>query len=146
MTSCGPSSTNERKSSRSSGDSARGSISEYAYARRRFFGFSVFVLPSEAAAAPHLHLLQIQVVHRGYVERQQLRDDESANHSEAERLTRLRARAVAESDRQRTHQRGHRGHHDGAEANQCAVVDGLLCALSGALRIQRKVDHHDRIL
>ena len=43
--------------------------------------------------------------------------------------------------------RGHRGHHDGAEAQQARLIDGLdrRQALL-ALGLQGKVDHHDGIL
>ena len=65
----------------------------------------------------------------------------------------MRAGADGQSDRQGTHQRGHGGHHDRAEADQAGFVDRLfggfcvlaLCRVS-ALRFNGEVDHHDGIL
>ena len=49
-------------------------------------------------------------------------------------------------DRQRAHQRRHRGHHDRPEAHDAALEDRLGRALAlGALRVEREVDHHDGV-
>ena len=44
-------------------------------------------------------------------------------------------------------QRGHGGHHDGAEAQQAGLVDGVhrRHALL-ALGVEREIDHHDAVL
>ena len=59
----------------------------------------------------------------------------------------LGARARAEGQRQRAEQGRHRRHHDGPEAEQAGLVDGLGGRLAAAaLRVEREVDHHDRVL
>ena len=54
---------------------------------------------------------------------------------------------VTEGQRNACQQRRHRGHHDGPEAQQAGVVDGVGRVLSVLpLALQRKVDHHDAVL
>ncbi len=44
-------------------------------------------------------------------------------------------------------QRGHGGHHDGAEAQQAGLVDGVQRRHAlFALRVEREIDHHDGVL
>ena len=72
---------------------------------------------------------------------------QAADDGDAERLAQFRARAGAEGERQAAEQRGHGGHHDGAEAQQAGLVDGLARRLAClALGFQREVDHHDGVL
>src|SRR6266850_7758064 len=84
---------------------------------------------------PSLQPLEIEVDHRRDVEGEHLRQQEAADHGEAERLARAAAGAEADGDRQASHQRCHGGHHDGPEARQARLVDGLLRRHAlGALR------------
>ncbi len=93
------------------------------------------------------HCRHVSVEDRRQVERDELREEQSADHHQTERLPRFAARAVAESDGHRAQQRRHGGHHDGAEADQAAFVDGLgrREALI-ALGFESEVDLHDRVL
>src|ERR1035438_7626828 len=72
---------------------------------------------------PLLQAFQVEVDYRGNVERQELADDEAADHGEAERLAGVGAFAVTESDGQGAEKGGHGGHHDGAGAQQAALPD-----------------------
>src|SRR5438874_10106939 len=65
-----------------------------------------------------LQPLEIEVDHRRDVEGEELREQQSADHREAERLARAAAGAKADGDRQAAHQRRHGRHHDRAEADQ----------------------------
>jgi hypothetical protein len=66
---------------------------------------------------------------------------------DAEGMAQLRAGAGAEHQRQRAEQRGQRRHHDRAEAQQRRLEDRLARRLAAlALGVERKVDHHDRVL
>src|SRR5262249_6659964 len=65
-----------------------------------------------AAVEPGLQALEVEVNHGCYVERQNLRQTEAADHREAERHARAAAGAEADGDRQAAHQRRHGGHHD----------------------------------
>jgi signal transduction histidine kinase len=63
-----------------------------------------------------------------------------------ERLPRISALAVAQRDGQRPEQGCGSCHHDGAEAQQTAVVDCLPRIESPPALLNREVDHHDRVL
>ena len=71
------------------------------------------------------NFFHVEVNHRRDIERQQLREHQSSDHCQTERLACIGAFAISESDRQRPEQRRHRGHHDGAEAQQAAAIDGV---------------------
>ena len=78
---------------------------------------------------------------------QHLTNDQSADDRDAERATQLSADAVAKRKRQCAEQRGERGHHDGAETQQTRLINRLERLLVFvALRVEREVDHHDRVL
>ncbi len=94
-----------------------------------------------------LERVQIGVHHRRDVERDELREGEAAHHRDAQRPPRFRPRARTESDRQRSHQRRHRRHHDRPESDARRLEDRVARALSFLpLRLDREVDHHDRVL
>src|SRR5439155_63906 len=80
-----------------------------------------------SAAGPQLLLerLHVEVDDGRDVERQELREDERGDHGQPERPPGVAAGAHAERDGQRPEQGGHRRHHDRAEAQQAALVDGL---------------------
>ena len=62
-------------------------------------------------------------------------------------MARFAAGAERHGDRQAAHQRRHGGHHDRPEAHQASFVNrfgGVLALL--ALRLDREVYHHDRVL
>ena len=88
-----------------------------------------------------------QIDHRRRVERQQLAQQQAADDGNAERKAQLGAGAAFDRQRQRAEQRGQRRHHDRAEAQQAGLHDGFVGrhALM-PLRLQREVDHHDRVL
>jgi hypothetical protein len=57
------------------------------------------------------------------------------------------AYAIAQHQWQRTQQRGQGGHQDGPKAQQAGLEDRIARAQAlFALGVQRKVDHHDRVL
>src|SRR5207244_3495 len=81
------------------------------------------------------------------VESEQLGQEQAADERDAERPSQLGAGSAAEGEGQAAEQRGHRRHHDRAEAEQARLVDrlgGHLALL--ALGVEREVDHHDRVL
>ncbi len=54
---------------------------------------------------------------------------------------------MAKSERYSAQQRGHGGHHDGAEAQETGLINGIVGSFSlFALGFQRKVNHHDGVL
>jgi len=58
----------------------------------------------------------------------------------------FRTDAGAESERKSSEERGHGGHHDGAEAEQAGFVNGIERRLAFvALGVEREVDHHDGV-
>src|SRR5579863_2173811 len=90
--------------------------------------------------------IERQVDNRSGVERKQLAEDEAADNGDTERAAQFRTDASAQGKRKRAEQRGHGGHHDGAEAEQAGFVnriEGLLPFLT--LSFKGKVDHHDGV-
>src|SRR5579863_8962496 len=80
-------------------------------------------------------------------EGQNLADEKSANDADAERLAKFGTDAAAEGERDRAEERGHGGHHDGAEAQQARLIDGLFGRLAFlTFRFEGEVDHHDGVL
>src|SRR5580704_3406816 len=59
------------------------------------------------------------------VESENLANQESADHGDAEGAAEFGADAGAEGERETAEQRGHGGHHDGAEAEEAGSVDGV---------------------
>jgi hypothetical protein len=63
---------------------------------------------------------------------------------DAEWPAQFSANTVAKPERQPAEDRGEGGHHDGPEAEQPRLADRVQRLV--ALRFQREVDHHDRVL
>src|SRR5690349_23668487 len=76
-------------------------------------------------AEPLREAIEVEVDDGRGVKSERLGDDEAADDGDTERLTQLRSHAGAESERQTAEQRGHGGHHDGAEAQEASLEDGL---------------------
>src|SRR6266516_3611486 len=60
-----------------------------------------FELRLQAAAQPAIDAVEVEIDHRGDVEREQLGEAQPADHRDAERLAQLRTLAGPERDRQR---------------------------------------------
>ena len=95
---------------------------------------------------PRLHLRHVRVDHGRQVERDELREEQASHHHQPQRLPRFAAGAVSDRDRHGAEHRGHRRHHDRPEADQAALIDGLLGRHAAALGLEREVDLHDRVL
>src|SRR6185437_3911227 len=90
--------------------------------------------------------LEIDIDHRRDEQRQSLRDEEAADHGQAQRAAQLRAFAQSDRDRQPAHDRGHRRHHDRPETQQAGFVDRVFgCRDAFALPGDGEVDHHDGV-
>src|SRR5258708_37019043 len=92
-------------------------------ARLRDSGLSGTDFLSLRLLQPGLQALEIEVDNGSDVERQHLREQQAADHGEAERQRRVAAGAEADRDRQAAHEGRHRGHHDRAEADQARLVE-----------------------
>src|SRR5271169_6593841 len=73
----------------------------------------------------HREPVEKDVNHGSRVERKDLAEDKSADHSDTERPAELRSDTAAESQRKPGEKSGHRGHHDGTKAQQASLVDSL---------------------
>src|SRR5437773_6956408 len=103
-------------------------------------------LARSAASEPFLHSLEIQINHRRQIQGHDLRNAEPANDGQSQSAPRLRAGAPTQGDRQGSHQRRHRRHHDWPESDQARLKDRFLCGLTFfALCGQRNVDDHDGV-
>ena len=71
-------------------------------------------------------VLEEEVDDRRGVEGEDLREQEAADDGDAERLAQFRAGADADGEGDGAEERGHGGHHDGAEADDAGLVDGVL--------------------
>src|SRR5215475_12296285 len=69
--------------------------------------------------------VEVEIHHGRGVEREHLGEDEAANDGDAEGPAQLGARARAEGEGQAAEERGHGRHHDGSEAKETGLVDGL---------------------
>ena len=99
------------------------------------------------AGDPLAEPVEEDVDDRRGVEGEDLAQQQSADHGDAQRTAQLRAEAGADGQRNAAQQRGHGGHHDGAEAQQAGFVDGFGRGLAVlALGLQREVDDHDAVL
>src|SRR5580698_7852142 len=88
-----------------------------------------------------------EIDNRSGEEREHLRDEQTADDGDAERGAELRAGAAAECERNSAEERGHRGHHDGTEAQKAGLIDGLFGRHAlFALGFESEVDHHDGVL
>src|SRR5689334_18248519 len=113
----------------------------------RNFDQFLFMLNGSAASQTSLHALHVEINYRSDVEREQLRHQQSAHYGETEWLPRIAAFTKAERDGQGAEQRRRSGHHDWPESKLAAFVNRLPRTLPlHALRFERKVDHHDRVL
>ena len=92
-----------------------------------------------------LEAFEVEVNDGRDVEGQQLGNDQAADHGQAERLTGFAAGAEAERDGERAHQGGHGGHHDGAETEEAALVNGDVRRSSATLSVESDINHHDGI-
>ena len=107
----------------------------------------MFRAQPRADGAPTAQPIERQVDDRRRVEREELRDQQTAEDGVAERLADLRAGSVSERERHRAEQRGECRHHDRPEAEQRGLIDRLLRAQAlGPFGMQSKIDHHDGIL
>src|SRR5271157_3176672 len=76
------------------------------------------------------------------VERQNLTQEQTANHGNAQGATQFRADSGAKGEGQARQQRSHGGHHDGTESQEARFIDGDFGLLAlFALSFQRKVNH-----
>ena len=84
---------------------------------------------------------------RGRVQREDLAEQQAADHGDAQRPAQLRAQAGSRRQRNAGQKRGHGGHHDGPEAQQAGFVDRLrrIHAVL-ALGLQRKVHDQNAVL
>src|SRR5580698_10738202 len=69
--------------------------------------------------------IEEDVDNRSGVEREDLAEKQPADHGDAKRPPDFRSDTVTESKRNAAEKRGHRGHHDGAEAQQAGLVNCL---------------------
>src|SRR5258707_7063330 len=104
---------------------------------------SVFDLGFSAPAEP----VKVQINDRRGIERKDLRHDQSANDRNTKRFANFRTITLSESQRHRTKHRRQSGHHDRSKPNNTSLVDRLGWGQSLVpFRLQREVDHHDRVL
>ena len=93
-----------------------------------------------------LEQLQVNINDGGDVERENLGNQQATNYRETQGTACFGPGAKPQRDWQGTQQRCHRGHHDGTEAKQAALIDSVCGAFPLVpLRFQRKIDHHDGV-
>src|SRR5260370_3339931 len=95
---------------------------------------------------PGLNAIHVNVNDGSGEERKHLAEDQSANEGDAKGKRELRTQASAEGQRESDEERGHGGHHDGAEAQQAGLVNGFDGGLAfQALCLHGEVDHEDGV-
>src|ERR1700682_3407580 len=107
--------------------------------------FQFRLLLADRFRDPAVEAVEIEIDHRRDVERQQLRQQKTAYHRDAQGLAQFGTRTRAERDRQRAEDRGERRHHDRPEAQKRRLADRLQWLHAVAAALDREVDHHDRV-
>src|SRR5208282_1868621 len=96
---------------------------------------------------PALECIHICIEDWRQIQRNHLREDQSAYHCETEWTTSIGACADSECDGRGAHQRRHRGHGNRAETDQTAFIDRFRRGLvAGAFALDGEINHHDRVL
>ena len=72
---------------------------------------------------PGLEFIQINIDDGGNVESYELGEKQASNYRQSQRTTGFGARSPTDSDGQGSQKGAHRGHHNGAETDQAALVD-----------------------
>src|ERR1035438_7540148 len=84
---------------------------------------------------------------RSRIKRQQLAEDKAANDGNAERPAQFRTGAGTEGERHTREEGGHGRHHNGAEAEQAGLIDGIDGSHAFVpFGVESEVDHHDGVL
>src|ERR1700722_11118864 len=103
-------------------------------------------LPEAPALDTFSQPVKEDVNYRRRIEREQLAQQESADHGNSQRTAQLRAQAAADRQRNSREQRGHCGHHDGAETQQAGFVDRFSRILAMlALGLKREVYNQNAV-
>src|SRR5208282_4803347 len=96
---------------------------------------------------PGLQPVEIDVDDRRRIERENLRQGQTADDGITERLANLRADPRTHHHRYATEQRRHRGHQDRPEAHEASLVDRFFgCQAFAVLDLLGKIDQHDAVL
>src|SRR5207245_7917950 len=81
------------------------------------------------------------------LQRKEVREQQPANNRYAQRSPQFGTGAALQGQRQGPEQRRHRRHHDRSEPQQAGLVNGFFGRqFLFQLRVQRKINHHDRVL
>src|SRR5712672_2241791 len=98
------------------------------------------------ALRPSLNAIHVNVNDRRRKEGEHLAQDESADNGDTQRTAKFRADTGAKSKGKRTQERRHGGHHDGPEAQQTSLINGVKRGLAfQALGLNREIDHEDGV-
>src|ERR1700730_16259044 len=91
--------------------------------------------------------VKVQINDRSGVKGKHLRNDQSTDDRHAEGLANLRTIALADGQWNRTKQGRQSGHHNRPKTNDTSLVDRLgWCQSVFPFCLQRKINHHDRVL
>src|SRR5208337_912578 len=91
-------------------------------------------------------LVEEDVNDRSRVERQNLTQEQTANHGDAQGATQLRTYSGTQGKWQAGQQCSHGGHHDGTKSQEAGFINGDFRLLAFfALRFQSEVDHHNSV-
>src|SRR6266403_1026488 len=98
------------------------------------------------ALQPSLNAIHVNVNDRRRKKGEHLAQDESADNGDTQRTTKFRADTGAKSKGKRTQERRHGGHHDGPEAQQTSLINGVKRGLAfQTLRLDREIDHENSV-
>src|SRR5215203_1633854 len=104
--------------------------------------------PEERTTIQHtlLKLFEIEIDDRRYIQRYELRDDQSTNHYESERTSRRSISTVTECDRHRAKHRCERRHQNRPEPVHTRIVNSLIRRLACLDAMTREIHDHDSVL
>ena len=113
--------------------------------------FTAFPSPERTRGGAHAKALaeslEEEIDDRRRIEGQHLAEGETADNRQPQWTAKLRADAGSQHQRQRAEDRRDRRHQDRPEAQETGLIDRFARRQSLlALRVEREVDHHDRVL
>src|SRR5258705_11747773 len=98
------------------------------------------------ALEPGLNAIHVNVNDGRRKKGEHLAQDESADNGDTQRTAKFRADTGAKSKGKRTQERRHSGHHDGPEAQQTSLINGVKGGLAfQTLGLDREIEHEDSV-
>src|ERR1019366_3635681 len=109
-------------------------------------GELLFITGTAKAGHPCGSAPEPEIDNRSSEQSQDLAEDQTADDRDPERFPEFGTNAAAKREGNSAEQRGHGGHHNGAETQQTGLVNGFFGSLAFfPLRFEGEIDHHNGV-